>query len=253
MLYETHTEVLSADFTWLNIIMDGQMKKWIQRVVIVLLMFPFMLVSTISMAQTSNGKKQIIVDAGHGGTDTGVKLSDKYYEKDITLSIATMLKKELEKSGNIQVLLTRISDKNISLSERMKAITTSNSYVFVGIHVNGGYGKESSGYELYFPGFASVTAGQVNSREILEDMAKNKYLNDSVRLAQLIQRNLETVFPRKSRGLRNAPLVIFKGLQTSAVVVEIGFAGNQEDKKKMMDENVRSAVARALSKSIREF
>lgn len=228
------------------------MKMWIQRIVIAIVISA-LLPASATIVQSSGSKHQVVVDAGHGGKDPGVKLSDKYNEKDITLSIALMLKKELEKSGNVQVFLTRSSDNNISVSERIKTISTSRANVFIGIHVNAGYGKESSGYELYFPGFASVTSDQITSKEILADMAKNKYLNDSVRLAQLIQRNLEGVFPRKSRGLRNAPFLILEGLTVPAVVVEIGFATSQEDKNKIMDENVRGSISRALSKSVGEY
>jgi N-acetylmuramoyl-L-alanine amidase len=232
--------------------MVDYMKKCVQVIIIALLIMAFAFVP-LSIAQTSQSKYQVILDAGHGGTDTGVKLSDKSYEKDITLSITSVLKNELEKSGNIRVLLTRSTDKDLSISERRKTITASHSNLYIGIHVNAGYGKESSGYELYFPGFKSISAGQVNSKEILEDMAKNKYLNDSVRLAQLIQRNLETVFPRKSRGLRNAPFINLEGITMPAVIIEIGFATNQEDRKKIMDENVRSSIARALTKSVKEY
>lgn len=230
----------------------NDLNKLIRNILIAILISTFAPLS-ISIAQPSGGKHLVVIDAGHGGTDLGVKLSDNYNEKDMTLSIATMLKKELEKYENILALLTRSSEKDISLSERKKIISSSHADIFIGIHVNAGYGKESTGYELYLSGFTSVTADQINSRDILEDMAKNKYLNDSVKLAQLIQRNLETVFPRKSRGIRNAPLAVVEGLTIPAVTVEIGFATNQEDRKKIIDENARSSIARALSKSIREY
>lgn len=246
MLYET--PILRGD---VHMVVDW-MKQYLKVICISLFMLVFANV-TASIAQTSQGKHQVIVDPGHGGADSGVKISEKYYEKDITLAIASMLKNELDKSPNMRVLLTRSSDKDVSLSERIKIIKASNSNVLIGIHVNAGYGKESSGYEIYFPGYASVTAGQINSREILQDMAKNRYLNDSVKLAQLIQRNMETIFPRKSRGVRNAPFVTIEGLTMTAVIVEIGFATNQEDRKKIADENVRSAIAHALSKSIIEY
>lgn len=84
-------------------------------------------------------------------------------------------------------------------------------------------------------------------------MAKNKYLNDSVRLAQTIQKNMEKVFPRKGRGLRDAPIPVLTGLSIPAVVLEIGFATNLEDKEKIMDEKTQSAIVQALSTSIREY
>jgi N-acetylmuramoyl-L-alanine amidase len=232
--------------------MVDKMSHWIRKIIIAFIILAFAPVQ-VSIAQTPQGKYQVMVDAAHGGKDTGVKLSDKYYEKDITLAIAVMLKNELEKSENIRVHLIRTSDKDISLSERKKIFSTINSDVLIVIHVNAGFGKDSSGYELYFPGFTSVNLDKINSKEILEDMAKNKYLNDSVRLAQLIQRNLESVFPRKGRGLRNASFSILEGLKIPAVVLEIGFATNRDDRKKLMDESVRNSIARSLSKSIREY
>ncbi|MCX5835663.1 MAG: N-acetylmuramoyl-L-alanine amidase, partial [Deltaproteobacteria bacterium] len=102
--------------------MVDQMKQWIKRIVITMMVLVFATAST-AIAQPSQGKHQVIVDAGHGGKDPGVKLTDKFNEKEITLSIALMLKKELDKSGNIHVLLTRSSDMDVSVSERMKTIS----------------------------------------------------------------------------------------------------------------------------------
>jgi N-acetylmuramoyl-L-alanine amidase len=232
--------------------MLGQIKQLGKMIVITLLIAAGMPVS-LSMAQSLQGTHTVVLDAGHGGNDRGVKISDKYYEKDFTLDIVSIIKKELEKSGNIRPHLTRSSDKDLSVSERIKIISSSRPAIYVGIHVNAGHSKDSSGYEIYFPGFPSVPAGQVNSQEILKDMAQNKYLNESIKFAQLIQRNIDSVFPRKSRGIRNAPLVIVEELTVPAVIVEIGFSTNHEDRKKLMDENVRRSLAHALSQSIREY
>ncbi len=83
-------------------------------------------------------------------------------------------------------------------------------------------------------------------------MAKNTYLNESVRLARAIEKNLSTVFPKASRGLREAPVPLLEGLTVPAVIVEIGFATHPEDRKKLLDDGTRQAVAAALAKSIRE-
>ncbi len=63
---------------------------------------------------------------------------------------------------------------------------------------------------------------------------KNKYLNDSVRMARIIQENLNILFPRKGRGLRRADLPVTEDLFVPALVVEMGFATNSEDKKKLL-------------------
>ena len=204
-------------------------------------------------AQTPRGSHSVTIDPAHGGADLGVKISDKEYEKDITLAISLLMKKELDKSGNILAQLTRTSDKDISLTERKEIIKKTKSELFISIDVNAGFSKNSTGFEIYFPGFKGASPEQGSSKEILKDMARNKYLNDSVRLAQLIQKHMDKVFPRKSRGLRDSQILALEGLSVPAVVVEIGFATNPEDRKRIVDANTQAAVAHALCQSIKDF
>jgi len=218
-------------------------------ILLVLIIFPL----TNALAQPPRGKHSVTIDPGHGGGDLGVKISDMEHEKDITLAISSLMKKELDKSGNIWVQLTRTSDRDVSLSERKEIIKKMQSEVFVSIHVNAGFSKNSTGFEIYFPGFKGASSEQSGSKEILKDMARNKYLNDSVKFAQLIQKNMDKVFPRKSRGLRDSHVLALEGLSIPAVVVEIGFATNPVDRKKIVDANTQTAIARALCQSIRDF
>lgn len=218
-------------------------------IVLMLIVFPY----REAVAQRPQGKHVIIIDAAHGGTDLGVQLTGKEHEKNITLAIALLVKKELDKSGNIQTDLTRTDDSDVSINERKKIISAARSEVFVSIHVNAGFSKNSTGYELYFPGFKSVKEEKSDSKAIIRDMTRNKYLNDSVKLARLIEKNMGGVFPRKSRDLRNAPIAILEGVSIPAVVLEIGFATNPDDRKKMVEENTQSAIAHALSQSIKDF
>ena len=228
------------------------MNFWPERIILALLLLMFCLLPS-AIAQTPHGKHLVVIDPAHGGEDFGVKLTDKEYEKNVTLAISLLLKKELDEAGNVQVQLTRSSDKDVSPSERKKIIMASRSAVLVSVHVNAGFGKTSTGYELYFPGFKAASAEQSDSKEILKDMARNKYLNESVRLAQLIQKNMSSVFPRKSRGLREASVPVIEGLSITAVVVEIGFATNPDDRKKIMDGNTQNAIAHALCQSIKDY
>jgi N-acetylmuramoyl-L-alanine amidase len=64
---------------------------------------------------------------------------------------------------------------------------------------------------------------------------------------------MEKVFSRKGRGLRDAPMMILNDLTLAAVVLEMGFATNVDDRKKIMDEKTQQDIVEALSKSIREF
>ena len=208
---------------------------------------------TNALAQPPRGKHSVTIDPAHGGGDLGVKISDKEYEKNITLAISSLMKNELDKSGNVLVQLTRTSDSDVSISERKQITKKMQSEVFVSIHVNAGFSKNSTGFQIYFPGFKGTSSEQSDSKEILKDMARNKYLNDSVKLAQLIQKNMDKVFPRKSRGLRDSHVPALEELSIPAVVVEIGFATNPEDRKKIVDANTQAAIAHALCQSIKDF
>jgi N-acetylmuramoyl-L-alanine amidase len=196
----------------------------------------------------------VIIDAAHGGADAGVMVTDKIQEKEVTLILAQLLQKELAKSPDIQTQLTRTSDKTISNAERMKMVkAASGEVLFISLHVNAGFGNKAAGYEIFFPGFKTPATDQNESKAILKDMEQNKYLNDSVRLAQMIQRNMENVFPRKGRGLRDAPMPILGDLSIPAVVLEVGFATNTDDRKKILNEKTQQAIAQALAKGIRDY
>jgi N-acetylmuramoyl-L-alanine amidase len=198
-------------------------------------------------------KQFVVIDPAHGGTDRGVKLSDNEYEKDITLKIALLMQKELQAMGNVRIRLTRTTDQNVSLPERVKVTPTSGTGIFVSLHVNAAFGKEAAGYEVYFPGFSAAPSGQNTAAVILKDMATNKSLNESVALSQSILQNLQIVFPGKDRQLRNAPVLILEGLAVPAVAVEIGFATNRVDKKTLIDERGKKNIAQALSRGIKDF
>lgn len=196
-------------------------------------------------ASAQQKRYTVLIDPAHGGAETGV-VSDKLREKDLTMNLALLIRQEAKQKANFDVQLTRSEDRAVTAAERKKAAAVLKPDCLLSLHVNAGFGKKASGYEVYFPGFQQTIVGGNESAAILKDMEKNKYLNDSVRLAQAIQTGLESVFPRQGRGLRDAPSPLLDGLTMPGVIVEIGFATHPEDRKKLTDESVQRAVARAL-------
>jgi N-acetylmuramoyl-L-alanine amidase len=194
----------------------------------------------------------ILLDAAHGGEDSGV-VSDKIREKDLTMNIALMVRLEAQKIPGLQVRMTRSADRGMTISERVKAARAEKTDCVLSLHVNAGFGKQASGYEIYFPGFSQTVPGGKDALPIIKDMARNRSLNDSVRLAQSIQSGLEAVFPRKGRGLRDAPSPLLEDLSIPGLVVEIGFATQTDDRKKLTDAETQRAVARALVKGIHDY
>ncbi|MBN1474757.1 MAG: N-acetylmuramoyl-L-alanine amidase [Syntrophaceae bacterium] len=194
----------------------------------------------------------IIIHPAHGGTDTGIKVTDKKNEKTITLAIVHELQKELSRESNIKVILTRDSDTDMSAEKINKIVRENKPDFFISIHINKGFGKHASGFELYYPGFGKDAVG---GKKEIKDLSNEKInqINKSVRMAQLIQRNLDLIFTRKGRGLREADNPQMEGLSVPTLIVEIGFASNSDDRKKVLSEKTQKEIALALAKSIKSF
>ncbi|MEN6488597.1 MAG: N-acetylmuramoyl-L-alanine amidase [Smithella sp.] len=197
-------------------------------------------------------KNMVMIDPAHGGEDSGVSITDKAGEKDITLAIALALKKELAKEGIYEIVLTRDADKTISIEDRRKKISKLKPDVFLSLHINAGFGKSATGFEIYYPGFKE-TADKKKKAKNESGSEKNKYLNESVRLAQIIQKNLDALFPRKGRGLREAETPILEEVNVPAAVVEIGFSTNPDERKKLLSAAGQSEIAGTLARSIKLF
>ena len=210
----------------------------------------FCMIPLIAAAAPRPVAHLVLIDPAHGGEDTGV-VSDKLREKDLTLKLALLIGQEAQKKPDLQVQLTRLTDRAMTAVERAKTAETMKADCIVSLHVNAGFGKTSTGYEIYFPGFQQEVPGGRNSSPIIKDMTRNKSLNDSVRLAQQIQSGLEMVLPRKGRGLRDAPSPLLDGLTIPGLVVEIGFATNPEDRKKLNEPETQRAIASAIVKGLR--
>ena len=194
----------------------------------------------------------VLIDPGHGGEDGGV-VTDQRKEKDLTLKIALLMREELKKTDPFQVELTRTTDKTLKVADRIKMALEMRPDCLVSLHANAGFGKKAAGYEVYFPGFKQPAAGGGDSAPILKDMVKTRHLNDAVRLAQNIQAGLETVFPRKGRGLREAPIPLLEGLAIPSLVVEVGFMTTPEERRKLEDGETERALARVLLKGLRDY
>lgn len=212
----------------------------------------FLFCGTLGLSAAEK-KHVIVIDPAHGDQDTGIRLTDKVAEKDITLAVALALQKELAKENNLEIILTRDSDKTVSLEDRKKNIAKIKPDFFLSLHTNAGFGKSASGFELYYAELNKDIAKGKKTVKSGAQLEKNKSFNDSVRMAKIIQGNLNTLFPRKGRGLRRADLPIIEGLSVPALAVEMGFATNPEDKKKLLSPDTQTEIARVLAKSIKTF
>lgn len=219
--------------------------------------------------------QKIIIDPGHGGEDEGAIGAKGVIEKDIVLAISYRLADELKQRG-YDVVLTRYSDVYVPLADRTGIANTNNGDIFVSIHVNASV-RRASGAETYYlslKGAETVsdtvafenrelrepdTETESNPEEgndllfILWEMAQTEYLKDSARLAEQMQRAMNDMTGIRDRGVKQANLVVLRGLNMPGVLVEVAFISNPSEEARLTQPSFHGRVAQALADSIDRY
>lgn len=172
-----------------------------------------------------SGTCTVVLDAGHGGSDPGAQRGD-LREKDMTLGIACKLKKNLEARG-MRVIMTRSDDTFVSLEERVRITNAVKPDAFVSVHINS---LESDsgicGIETY-------------------------YQNDcSIPLAQKIHGALVGQLAVPDRKVRKARFYVVNHTPHPAILAEVGFISNKQEREKLMSSDYQGKVADALGQGI---
>jgi N-acetylmuramoyl-L-alanine amidase len=212
--------------------------------------------------QLGLGIRRIIVDAGHGGKDSGAIGIGGLLEKDITLAVARELAARLRTRLDCQVIMTRDSDVFIPLEERTAIANSKEGDLFISIHVNAAPSAKARGIETYILDLAkSKNAMQVAAREnassdhqlndlqsILLDLIQNSKKSESIKLAEYVQDNLisglQGSYPEvRNLGVKQAPFVVLLGAQMPAILTEIAFLSNPEEAAWLRTEKYQGLVA----------
>jgi len=218
-------------------------KSYIGLFIVIILLFP----------AVSTAASLVIIDPGHGGNDRGVPIAGSLHEKDLTLDIAKNIGKAFKNDKNIHVLLTRSDDRDISLPERLNVSGKKKPDLFISLHVNAGFDRKASGFEVHYRGFGGSAEVSGGGKAIARDMVTNRALNESNRFGRIVLKHLDPLFPRGNRNLRETAMFLFEDPSIPAVLVETGFATHPEDRKRLEDQGTPQAIASAISAAVREF
>jgi N-acetylmuramoyl-L-alanine amidase len=235
-----------------------------------------------SAAPPANRKRVIVVDAGHGGTDPGMRgpygRSRKIREKDITLAVARQLRTMLQQRG-YTVVMTRTTDTLIALSDRGRIANRAAGDLFLSIHVNAANPRwrnpgAARGFETYFLAEAKTEdAKRVEEMEnesvrfetgvnapdddplsfIINDMAQNEHLRESSELAVFVQSKLAGVHPSPNRGVKQAGFKVLVTAYLPAVLIEIGFGTNPTDADFVASAAGQRKLADAIADATQEY
>ncbi len=217
--------------------------------------------------------KMIVLDPGHGGIDPGAVGKNGLYEKDVNLDIAKILKKLVEDSLKIKILMTRDKDQYISLKARTNFANRNGADIFVSIHCNAApRNKMAGGFETYFLSEARTNeertvaamenaslmfdeetkaTGDINF--ILYDLAQSVFLEESNNLAEAIQTSAERLLNITARGVSQAGFYVLRGAFMPAVLVECAFISNPEEEKLLRKKEFKEKIAYAIFCGLRDF
>lgn len=211
---------------------------------------------------------RVVIDAGHGGHDTGSIGPGGYAEKDLVLDVALRLKDLIENELGAEVIMTRSDDTFVPLESRTAIANQHGADLFISIHANSSRIRAARGIESYFLNFTSSrealeTASRENAaseRSIheLQDLVKKIMLRDKVdesrELAQYIQRSM---MARKNagtdRGVKQAPFIVLIGANMPSVLAEVCFISNPQEEKFVKTPENRQAIAQTLFDGVRSY
>lgn len=218
----------------------------------------------------------ILIDAGHGGKDPGAlktyKINGKnvtIQEKDITLKVAKMLAERLKAAyPGKQIILTRNSDKFLSLGERTDIangvkVGENEAVLFISVHVNSSLNKTSSGYEVWYlsPGYRrnvldkSAVDGDPNLFPILNSMLEEEYTTESIMIAKFIMDGLQAQIGKEStaRGIKAEEWFVVRNSNMPSVLIELGFISNEKEALLLNDDRYLKKATLGIYNGIAAF
>jgi N-acetylmuramoyl-L-alanine amidase len=216
---------------------------------------------------------RIVIDAGHGGHDTGTIGPTGLMEKDLCLDVALRLGKIIkQRLPGAEVVFTRSDDSFIPLEERTAIANEAHADLFISIHANSSQDHGARGIETYYLNLkGSPEAMEVAARENavanvgihdLEDLVKkitrNEKIDESKEFAEDIQASLSQRVQKanktvKNRGVRKAPFVVLIGADMPSILTEISFLSNPADEQLLKQPENRQRVAEGLYQGVASY
>jgi N-acetylmuramoyl-L-alanine amidase len=180
-----------------------------------------------SVKNTSKTFNTVVVDAGHGGKDSGAYRRYGPPEKVVTLDVAQRLQRRLRES-QLKTVMTRDSDVFIPLNDRVAEENAQRNAIFVSIHFNDSRRRKTRGFETYYHSGASVD------------------------LANRIQQKLMTIPNSANGGIHTANFRVLRFANCPAVLVECGYLSNRSEGNQARDSEYRELLADRIAEAIVE-
>jgi N-acetylmuramoyl-L-alanine amidase len=215
---------------------------------------------------------KIVIDAGHGGHDTGTIGPNGLLEKDVVLDVAKRLGRLLESRLGAEVIYTRQDDTFIPLETRTAIANRERADLFISIHANSSRDADARGVETYYLNFtSSPEALEVAAREnavseksiyelqdLVKKIALKEKIDESREFAGDVQESLYGGLALNNAGVRNrgikkAPFIVLIGANMPSILAEISFVSNPTDERKLETSEHRQRIAESLYRGVSKY
>lgn len=219
---------------------------------------------------------RIVIDAGHGGKDSGSLGYTRTKEKDICLSVAIKLGELIEENiPDVQVIFTRKDDRFIPLEDRGHFANKVEGDLFISIHTNAAKARNAFGTEIYFLGqHKTDDALEVMKKEnsvvryenstseskeltlnqlVIYELTNSANMANSQELAGLIENQFDKRAGRRSRGVKQAGFIVLYYSSMPSVLVELGFISNKKEEQFLKSKYGQDIMASAIYRAVKEY
>jgi len=222
-----------------------------------------------------DGRRVIVVDAGHGGVDPGTLGKRGEQEKKITLNISKVIKRELENTGRYKVYLTRDKDIYIKHRNRFGLARRTGADMFISVHVDAIKNTKVRGGTVYTLNenasdqeaarlaakenksdvLAGVDLADTNNEvsNILIELAQRETMNSSARFAEMLVPEMRQQVKMHKRGHRFANFLVLKSLDVPSILLETGYITNRSDVKMLQSRDGPRRIANGLRRALDRY
>jgi N-acetylmuramoyl-L-alanine amidase len=204
----------------------------------------------------------VVIDPGHGGSNTGAPgRVPGVYEKQVTMAIARALEHRLTQEG-VQVVLTRTKDQYLTLRERARRANAAKPDCFISLHTNATIDHGKRGIETYALSRDAAEVAAVRAADragdpvsgLLDELSMLYAHRRSLALARAVQSHLSKVRTGgQNRGVRQAAHDVLDGVESPAVLVEVGFVDHPIEGRELVQPDVQEKIAGALADGVLDF
>jgi len=252
-------------------------------IALLLLAALFLCTSFTEDKEKTNSKiRTIVIDPGHGGKDSGTMGTKRFkiYEKHVALAVSLKLGDYIKNAfPNVDVVYTRDSDVFLELNERTELANNANADLFISIHCDGFTNSTPSGASVFVMGMSKLKANmdiaiRENSAIYMEDNYQQKYegfdpksaesyivfslmqnthLNQSLKIAEEVEKEFSTKANRKSRGVKQAPFYVISRTNMPSILIECGFLTNFKEEEYLHSEIGQEYIASAIFRGFKAY